>query len=123
MAFELELPAHPDSVARARRAVAGLGDRIPPDRLEDVRLLVSEIVTNAIRHSGIAGGQRISLRIAAERGTVRVEVRDQGRGFAVRRIAPDPTRASGWGLYLVAELADRWGVDDGRETCVWFELE
>jgi hypothetical protein len=37
--------------------------------------------------------------------------------------APDPTRPSGWGLYLVAELADRWGVDSDETTLVWFEFD
>ena len=37
--------------------------------------------------------------------------------------SPDPVRPSGWGLYLVAELADRWGVDSDDRTLVWFELD
>ena len=37
--------------------------------------------------------------------------------------APDPSRPSGWGLYLVRELSDRWGIDHDGETRVWFELD
>jgi hypothetical protein len=56
---------------------------------------------------------------------VRVEVDDPGSGFEPRAPEPDPTKASGWGLYLVDELADRWGVGPGSRggTRIWFELD
>ncbi len=122
MEVELELAGHPDSVSEARRAVSDFGDRIPSGRLDDLRLLVSEVVTNAIRHAGMGPQDRVGLRIVVIDDAVRVEVRDRGNGFVLRDTAPDPARASGWGLYLVAELADRWGIEGERETCVWFEL-
>ncbi len=121
MTVELELPGHPDSVARARHALSDLA-RVTPALREDLRLLVSEVVTNAIRHSGAAPEEGVGLHIAVNGESVRVEVRDRGRGFIFRRASPDPARPSGWGLYLVAELADRWGIEDEQQTCVWFEL-
>ncbi len=54
---------------------------------------------------------------------MRVEVCDQGPGFELSEPAPDPSRPSGWGLYLVRELSDRWGIDRDGETRVWFELD
>ena len=54
---------------------------------------------------------------------LRVEVHDPGGGFVPSAPSPDPARPSGWGLYLVAELADRWGVDSDERTRVWFELD
>ena len=45
------------------------------------------------------------------------------RRYASAAPSPDPARPSGWGLYLVAELADRWGVDSDERTLVWFELD
>jgi anti-sigma regulatory factor (Ser/Thr protein kinase) len=122
MELDLELSGHPDSVGEARRAVSTLRERVPAQRLDDLRLLVSEVVTNAIRHSGAGPGEGVGLRIVVTGSTVRVEVRDRGPGFIFRRASPDPARASGWGLYLVAELADRWGIEDEKQTCVWFEL-
>jgi len=122
---DLELEGTPDAAAAARQALDGLGDQVPERRLRDVRLLVSELVTNAVRHAGLDAEDRIRLHVELRMGTLRVEVRDPGRGFEPRPPSPDPTRASGWGLYLVDELADRWGVDghDGRGTRIWFELD
>ena len=54
---------------------------------------------------------------------MRVEVCDQGPGFELSEPAPDPARPSGWGLYLVRELSDRWGIDRDGQTRVWFELD
>jgi serine/threonine-protein kinase RsbW len=88
-----------------------------------VRLLVSEVVTNAVRHANLATGDAIELVVELNRRTLRVEVHDPGGGFVPSAPAPDPTRPSGWGLYLVAELADRWGVDSDETTLVWFEFD
>ena len=92
-------------------------------RLRDLRLLVSEVVTNAVRHANLATGDAISLVVELNRSTLRVEVHDPGGGFVPSTPSPDPTRPSGWGLYLVAELADRWGVDSDEATLVWFEFD
>ena len=85
-----------------------------------MRLLVSELVTNAVRH---AGGEVVRLVVRHADGRLRVEVHDPGRGFELREPADDPVRASGWGLVLVDELADRWGVDSTPATRVWFEID
>ena len=91
--------------------------------MRDVRLLVSELVTNAVRHANLASGDVIGLVIEVAEQKLRVEVHDAGGGFIPSTPAPDPARPSGWGLYLVAELADRWGVDSNERTLVWFELD
>ncbi len=119
--MEVELPSHPDSVARARRTLLELDGRVAPARLEDLRLLVSEVVTNAIRHGG-GDEAPVRLRILEDGDHVRVEVQDPGAGFAPPDLDPDPERAGGWGLWLVEQLADRWGISNRGGTCVWFEL-
>jgi anti-sigma regulatory factor (Ser/Thr protein kinase) len=120
---DVELENSPEAAAAARTALDDLTGRVPAGRLRDLRLLVSELVTNAVRHAGLGRGDRIRLRVCVRERQVRVEVHDPGRGFEPRAPKPDPARASGWGLYLVDELADRWGVDGlGRGTRVWFEL-
>ena len=121
MTFELELPRGLDSAAVARHALDGLDGRLPADQLGDVRLLVSELVTNAIRHAELS--EAIRLVVTVSDGAIRVEVRDDGAGFEVETPPTDPERSSGWGLFLVETLADRWGVERGPGALVWFELD
>jgi serine/threonine-protein kinase RsbW len=120
---ERQLPVTPEAASAARHALDDLGDAVPDARLRDVRLLVSEVVTNAVRHANLATGDVIELVVELKRRTLRVEVHDPGGGFVPSAPSPDPTRPSGWGLYLVAELADRWGVDSDETTLVWFEFD
>jgi anti-sigma regulatory factor (Ser/Thr protein kinase) len=120
---EHELPVTPEAAAEARHALGDMADVLPGGRARDVRLLVSELVTNAVRHANLASGDVILLVIELADSTLRVEVHDPGGGFIPSAPSPDPARPSGWGLYLVAELADRWGVDSDDQTLVWFELD
>jgi anti-sigma regulatory factor (Ser/Thr protein kinase) len=121
--FDLELPRELDSAAAARHAVDQLADRLPEDQLGDVRLLVSELVTNSLRHAQLGDTDQIRLAVTVDEARVRVEVTDPGPGFAPDGPADDPATAEGWGLYLVATLSDRWGVETGDGTRVWFELD
>ena len=123
MRLERELPVSPEAAASARHALDGLAAELPGGRLRDVRLLVSELVTNAVRHANLTDGDVIGLVVDLAEEALRVEVHDPGGGFVPSAPSPDPTRPSGWGLYLVAELADRWGVDSDDRTLVWFELD
>ena len=124
MTFEIELPRALESAAAARQAVGELSDSLPEDVLGDVRLLVSELVTNALRHAGLTDDERIALEVGVTPTAVRVEVTDHGRGFDPSAVPSDPEVAEGWGLYLVATLSDRWGAEsDGESTRVWFELD
>jgi anti-sigma regulatory factor (Ser/Thr protein kinase) len=123
MRLERELPVSPVAASEARNALDGLAIALSPGQQRDVRLLVSELVTNAVRHAKLAAGDVIGLVVDAADHTLRVEVHDAGGGFVPVEPRPDPARPSGWGLYLVAELADRWGVDSDESTLVWFELD
>lgn len=123
MRYEVELARDPDSPAEARRALGEVSDHLSPRRLEDAQLLVSELVTNAIRHAGLDDGDLIKLIVVAGERALRIEVCDPGHGFDVTEPDPDPARPSGWGLYLVRELSDRWGVEQSLQTRVWFELD
>jgi anti-sigma regulatory factor (Ser/Thr protein kinase) len=124
--FSLDLPRELDSAAAARHGVDQLADRLGEEQLGDVRLLVSELVTNALRHADLGPGDSIRLNVALEQGIVRVEVCDPGTGFELHGNPGDPDTVEGWGLYLVETLADRWGVvrsDQGAANVVWFELD
>ncbi len=124
MTFEIELPRALESAATARQAVGELSDTLPEEVLGDVRLLVSELVTNALRHAGLNDDERIALAVGVTDAAVRVEVTDHGRGFDPSAVPSDPEAAEGWGLYLVATLSDRWGAEsDEAATRVWFELD
>ncbi len=124
MTFEIELPRALESAATARQAVGELADSLPEEVLGDVRLLVSELVTNALRHAGLNDDERIALAVGVTDAAVRVEVTDHGRGFDPSAVPSDPEAAEGWGLYLVATLSDRWGAEsDEGATRVWFELD
>lgn len=85
-------------------------------------LLVSELVTNSYRHAGLVEGDAIRLRVLLDGGTLRIEVADRGMAGSPSIRDPDPD--GGWGLRIVSELSDRWGVESGPAgTTVWFELE
>jgi anti-sigma regulatory factor (Ser/Thr protein kinase) len=114
-----------NATGEARAALAALHGRVDPGVLDDIRLLVSELVTNSVRHSG-AERELVHLDVSTggREGAVRVEVSDGGGGFEHRaRDADDLDTPGGWGLHLVDQLADRWGVETGRRTRVWFELQ
>src|SRR3712207_5874843 len=90
----------------------------------DVRLLVSELVTNSVRHAQIGPEDSIELKVSVGDERVRVEVADSGPGFDPPDLDPTATdaRDHGWGLFFVTQLADQWGVEAG-EGRVWFEIE
>jgi anti-sigma regulatory factor (Ser/Thr protein kinase) len=109
------LPRSPDSVSAARRLVNSHTSSLGFQQREDAALMVSELVTNAVVH----GVGAIWLRIDAEGDTVRIEVADDGN-VAVAP-SPDPGAQGGWGLRIVEQFADDWGVLDGS-TKVWFRV-
>ncbi|MFL5893900.1 MAG: SpoIIE family protein phosphatase, partial [Thermoleophilaceae bacterium] len=123
-AAQFDIGGGAEAVGRSRTAVAdALGDAVGADRLYDVQLLVSEVVTNAVRHGGARAGEHIDLRVALTHDDVRVEVRDPGPGFGdVAPAQPAPDHGGGYGLYLVDLYSAAWGVTGAEGTCVWFEL-
>ena len=117
----LTLAPVPDSVPTARHELDGLAERLDDGQLEKLRLLVSEVVSNGVRHGDGAGP--IELRITIGDSAVRVEVEDPGHGFRPTPETGPVERNEGWGLLLVERLADRWGVVASGSTLVWFELD
>lgn len=106
--------------ANARRAVEAFGTVLDPAVVPDVKLLVSELISNSVKY-GRDGQVRLMLRSDDPR-QVYVEVVDQGVGFVpVVRDRPK-TEPGGWGLHLVEALTRRWGVRNGS-THVWFEID
>ncbi len=119
---EVPLPSRPESAAAARRLAQVVVLRqwgLSPKMTEDAVLLVSELVGNAVRHTG---ARVFGLRMRRRRGWIRVEVRDPSRGLPCLMPVQEMD-VSGRGLFLVDKLSDRWGVDllpRGKTT--WFEM-
>ncbi|MFI9810369.1 ATP-binding protein [Streptomyces sp. NPDC052301] len=119
---EVPLPSRPESAATARRlaqVVVLRHWRLTPKLTEDTVLLVSELVGNAVRHTG---ARVFGLRMRRRPGWIRVEVRDPSRGLPCLMPVQEMD-VSGRGLFLVDKLSDRWGVDllpRGKTT--WFEM-
>ena len=123
MGIEIEsrLPQEPTSVAKARRVLEPLERRLGPDTFETLRLLVSELVTNSVRHGRAENSVEIELAVRSSREKIRVEVADAGPGFDVSPRSELQDNGSGWGLHFVETLSDRWGTErDGH--MVWLEL-
>jgi anti-sigma regulatory factor (Ser/Thr protein kinase) len=120
--LDVRLPVTPEAASTARQSLWGFHSLLDPRVFEDLRLLVSELVTNSLRHAGLGSTDVIRLRVNLTNGDVRVEVTDEGPGFSVSEEDPSLYQQSGWGLFLVRQIADRWGVRRNRYTCVWFEL-
>jgi anti-sigma regulatory factor (Ser/Thr protein kinase) len=120
-AIKLSLEGGPEAAVRARRALGRLRSEVDGPTLESLRLLVTELISNAVRH---AGAPTVDLLVLVSQPAVRVEVTDRGPGFDPDRRRVDRDREGGWGLFLVERLADRWGVArEDLSTRVWFELE
>lgn len=121
--IRFELAGGPYAVTAARLALADLDSTLDPSTAFDIRLLVSELVTNSVQHASVGAEDSVRLHVDVGGETVRVEVSDNGPGFQPVDPIPDTETDSGWGLFLVNQLADRWGVDQERESCVWFEID
>jgi anti-sigma regulatory factor (Ser/Thr protein kinase) len=117
--LSLRINRGPNAAAKARRSLAtlrGLNGQL----MENLRLLVTELVTNSVRH---ARADTVLLKVLVDRSAVRTEVSDAGPGFDPAVVRTHSSDRTGWGLFLVEHLATRWGVNrDGDGTRVWFEL-
>jgi anti-sigma regulatory factor (Ser/Thr protein kinase) len=118
-----ELAGGPYAVTAARLALAEIGDLLDESQAFDVRLLVSELVTNAVQHAQVGPEDSIVLKLALGDDVIRVEIQDHGPGFEPPADAGGPERDRGWGLFFVSQLASRWGVEPGDDACVWFEID
>ncbi|MFL5842837.1 MAG: SpoIIE family protein phosphatase [Thermoleophilaceae bacterium] len=123
-AAQFDIGGGPGAIGRARAVLAEfLADSVGSERLYDLQLLASEVVTNAVRHGGARQGEHVDLRVALVRDRIRLEVRDPGPGFHdIAPALPESDRGGGYGLYLVDLYSSDWGVNGTEGTCVWLEL-
>ena len=122
-----KIEARPEGPAKARRIIAEeLSSLLSPSELDDMKLMVSELVTNGIVHGRKESDVPVMLDLSVN-GDIRCTVLDPGPGFFAR-VGEDARRGwgldarRGWGLRLVEQLSDRWGMQcSPRRTEVWFE--
>jgi anti-sigma regulatory factor (Ser/Thr protein kinase) len=122
--FGFNLRAGPLAASEARHAFAAAEDSLSEDERQPMLLMLTELVTNAVRHGGARNGEPVTVTLERWPGLLRVSVSDPGSGFQWR--PPDPRRPpeeGGYGLVLVDRMARRWGVEPRADsTTVWFEL-
>jgi anti-sigma regulatory factor (Ser/Thr protein kinase) len=122
LARRLELGGGVLAARTGRRRVSEmLRQRLDEQDLHDVEVLVSEIVTNAVRHGRAGPDDTIVVHVAMSSDCLRVEVCDQGPGFTPPRSPCTRADGGGNGLLLLDRLSSAWGVAGDDGTCVWFE--
>jgi anti-sigma regulatory factor (Ser/Thr protein kinase) len=119
----IPLDARAPGVARSIVAQC-LGLQVAPPMVETAQLVVSELVTNSVRHSGLPDGQDVVVRVSLAGERCRVEVEDPGCDGVIAPQPRDPDEAAGSGLIVVQALSERWGVvrAAGGPTRVWAQL-
>lgn len=133
-AREFELTGGPYAATAARLALAQIEDNLDEVLASDLRLLVTEAVNNSVEHGPAGEDDSIGLKVTLRADCVRVEVRDKGPHFDpspthplpdgdIAAMEPEDEEIAGFGLFLVDQLSDRWGVNREGGNCVWFELD
>jgi len=123
--IEARLALDVQAPAAARSVVADcLGDRVARSVLDTAQLLVSELVTNSVLHSGMPAGAAATVSVELTPAMVRLDVQDPGRGGAIAPRRPEPLTGGGFGLNLVQALSERWGVERVAQggTRVWAQV-
>jgi serine/threonine-protein kinase RsbW len=122
--LKVSLPLDRRGPRAARTVVEGLRARIAPSVLDDAQLVVSELVSNAVRHSGASAGGVVVLCVELTGTTVRLEVADPGGGGVIAPRSPDLEHGGGFGLHVVRALSERWGLEQvaAGGARVWADL-
>ena len=122
--ISVDLEPGPRCPSEARAALSPLADSVAGQVYLDLCLLVSELVTNSVRHARLRPPDTIRLRVEVSDRLLRVGVTDPGEGFGADIPELAVRGPGGWGLFLTERLADRWGVDrESGWTTVWLELD
>ena len=122
--LRIVLPPESRAPSVARAWLSGLGSSVPDNIADDVRLLVTELVTNAVKYAGLDDRERMRLDIRCEPDRVEVMLRyEEHNGFEASALV-SPGDVSGWGLFLVDRIADHWSIVQTNGVLeAWFEVE
>ncbi len=104
--FSLHLPSHPVSVSVARSAIRCLAPIVNIEHLENAELVLSEVVTNSIRHGSYGVQDSIAVQVAAGPGWITGTVRDSGPAFEPPAGPPQTPQIGGYGLHIAKNLSD-----------------
>ena len=122
--LNLTLTEESGAAAAARRGLLEGNGMLPPAVRDDVLLLVSELVANAVRHAGAGPERPVQVQLLHGPCCVVVAVTDEGRGFTRNPSPSTGSESGGWGLFLVDQIADRWDVEYTKSgSRVWFKIE
>lgn len=120
--FRLDFPCHPSVVGVARHLVRGMHRWFDEESLDRCELIVSELVTNAIRH-GCMAGSFISMELTVSSGRLEGCVSDHGEPFSAPRAEPQRDQIGGYGLHIVDRLAQGWSIEHtGHGNAVRFAV-
>lgn len=109
--------------ASARAALSALEGHVGEDQLQSLRLVVTELITNSIRHAGIDERAVIALSLRLDDGLLHCAVSDPGPGFEKPDVVrPHQDRAGGFGLVILESISSTWGVTRDELFRVWFEV-
>ena len=111
LVFQLRLPSHPISVSVARHLVRSLRPYLPEERSDRLELILSEVVTNAVRHGSTGPDDVVEVELSASSDALAGSVRDQGPPFTPPGPPTDIEQIGGFGLHIVAQLAESWAVE------------
>lgn len=123
--LHVSLPLDATAPAAARALLESLHGRIAPSVMSDAQLVVTELVTNSVRHSGVPDTEFVEVSVALTDSSVRVEVADPGRRGTIAPQDRDLERTSGFGLNLIQSVAELWGLERAARggTRVWAQLQ
>ena len=116
------LPRTLQAAGQGRRLLAVALDRVSPDLLSNIMLVLTELVTNSVRHGSSPPDAGVEVEVRVDQRSLFLTVCDPGPGLDPA-IIPEPRDEGGWGLVLVDKLATRWGVTTNDHTCVWTEFD
>ena len=119
--LDVSVPLDVRAPGAARIVVARfLRDRVAASVLDGAQRVVSELVTNSVRHNAPGAAEVVAVRVELTQDRVRLEVEDPGRDGAIAARSPNPDGGAGLGLNVVHALCERWGLEcgaEGRHVC------
>src|SRR2546423_4237308 len=121
--LQFRLRGGSDAVPAARGVLDRLAEEYELPSFGDLRLLISELITNSVVHAETGPEDWVDLRLREATRALRVEVCNEGHDWEPQPRQADLEEPGGWGLFIVERLSDRWGVCRDGSTCVWFELD
>jgi len=116
------LPIDNRAPMAARQSLRLLEAYMPAEAIQDVYLLVTELVSNSVKHASLMSDHQVQVDAAPTSRGVRVEVANRG-GAQLANKLPEKAEESGWGLLLVTKIASRWGIATNGRTLIWFEID